>query len=89
MGGYSAGEIIRALLYWLVVSIPLIVGLVAFLDVARRPSWVWALAGKSRLLWLCLLGMTWLTLCGGLLVAPIYWIWVRPDLVRAERGDIS
>lgn len=89
MGGYRIDEIAGAILYWVVISIPFMIGLVSFLDVARRPAWVWALAGRSRLLWLYLLGLSWLTLCGGLLVAPIYWILIRPDLVRAEAGDIS
>jgi len=88
VGGYSASEIISALMWLTLVLLPVLYTLVAFLDVARRPGWVWALAGKRQLLWLWLLGMSILTVYGGLLVATAYFIFVRPSLARTESGDL-
>jgi len=70
------------------VLLPVLYTLVAFLDVARRPGWVWALAGKRQLLWLWLLGMSILTVYGGLIVATAYFVFVRPSLARTESGDL-
>jgi len=88
MGGYSASEITSTLLWSTFLLLPVFYTLIAFLDVARRPGWVWALAGKHQLLWLWLLGMSILTVYGGLLVATIYFLFVRPTLVRTEAGDL-
>jgi len=88
MGGYSASEIASALVWSGFLLLPVLYTLAAFLDVARRPSWVWALAGKRQLVWLWLLGMSILTVYGGLIVATIYFLFARPALVRTEAGDL-
>jgi len=82
-------DVLKAILFWTVLMFPTAVTLVAFLDVARRPSWVWALAGRSQILWLWLLGMALLTFWLGILAAIVYAVTVRGSLIRAERGEIA
>lgn len=82
-------DVLRAVLFWVVLLFPTALTLAAFLDVARRPRWVWALAGRSQLLWLWLLGMALLTFWLGLIAAAVYALTVRTQLVRAERGEIA
>ncbi len=70
-------------------GIPLAISTWAFLDVARRPAWVWALAGGRRLLWMGLIAFGVLTVIGGLAISGWYLLRVRPALAAIENGDLG
>ncbi len=75
-----------AVVFVTVAALPLIWSVIALLDAARRPGWVWALAGKSQALWMALILMGILSLVGGLIIATIYMRRIRPILIDAENG---
>ena len=59
-------QIVLAVVAILVLSIPLLISLWALLDAARRPEWAFALAGRSRVVWVaaCAIGMPAVYDCG-------------------------
>jgi hypothetical protein len=71
-----------------VFSVPLGLSVWALLDVARRPQWVWALAGRSQALWMVGILFGILSVVGGLLVSLLYLCLVRPRLRRVEAGEL-
>lgn len=71
------------------LSIPLGVSAWAFLDVARRPRWVWAFSGRRQLVWMGLVAAGILTLIGGLAISGFYLLRVRPSLAAIEDGDLG
>ncbi len=82
-------ELVAVAVGIVVVSIPLAASMWAFLDCARRPAWVWAMARRGQVIWLCILGFGTITIVGGLLTAGWYLARVRPELARVEDGDIG
>ena len=72
-----------------VFSIPLALSMWALLDAARRPEWAFALAGRSRVVWVaaCAIGIlfNWV----GLTVSAWYLLRVRPSVAAAESGQVS
>ena len=83
--GVLLWETLKAVFFLL----PLALTTWAFLDVARRPSWAWALAGRSRVKWLIGIALGVLTLIGGIAVSSWYLLRVRPLVAAAENGDIA
>lgn len=81
--------VILTLLGIIVFSIPLALSVWALLDAARRPEWAFALAGRSRVVWVaaCCIGIlfNWV----GLTVSFWYLIRVRPQVAAAESGQVS
>ncbi len=71
------------------VCIPLGISLWAFLDVARRPAWAWALAGRNQVVWLAVVFFGTFTVVGGLLISAWYLTRVRPAVAAVEAGDLS
>ncbi len=71
------------------VCIPLGVSLWAFLDVARRPQWAWALAGRNQVAWLAVVFFGIFTVVGGLAISAWYLAKVRPQVAAVEAGDFS
>ena len=61
----------------------------ALLDAARRPAWVWALAGRRQVVWMAVILFATLTVVGGLIVASIYLLRIRPQLVAVESGRLE
>lgn len=61
----------------------------AFLHAARAPQWVWAMSGRTQIIWLAgLLIGTGVVFAG--VPAAAYYFWkVRPVLDRIERGDFA
>lgn len=80
--------VLSAIGFWLVVGFPFLITLVAFLDVARRPGWAWALTGRRQAVWMGILGGAALTWLGGALVAMWYFGTAYRDVRAAERGDL-
>jgi hypothetical protein len=71
-----------------VFSVPLALTGWALLDAARRPEWVWALAGRRRVVWLAAILFGALVVVVGLVVSTIYLVRVRPALAAAESGRL-
>ena len=72
-----------------IVSIPLALSVWALLDAARRPEWAFALAGRSRVVWVAACGIGVLFNLVGLCVSAWYLVRVRPAIAAAENGQIS
>jgi hypothetical protein len=82
--GTLAGAVGLAVL----AALPLGISVWALLDVARRPQWAWALAGRRQVVWLVLVLVGIVTVVGGLAVSGWYLLRVRPDIAAAEDGRI-
>lgn len=82
--GTLAWETLKAIFFLL----PLALTLWAFLDAAKRPSWAWALSGRSRVTWLVLIAFGVLTLIGGIVICLWYLLRVRPVIAAAEDGQL-
>jgi hypothetical protein len=70
------------------LALPLAWSVAALLDAARRPEWVWALAGRARVLWMVLVLFGAFVLPVGVVVSTIYLLRIRPELRDAENGRI-
>jgi hypothetical protein len=70
------------------VAAPLAWSVAALLDAARRPEWVWALAGRARVLWMLLVLFGVAVLPLGIVVSSIYLLRIRPELRDAEEGRL-
>ena len=81
-------SVLSAIGVWIIIGTPFLITMVAFLDVARRPNWAWALTGRRRTLWMALLGTASITWLGGPMVALWYFRSAYRDVRDAERGDI-
>ncbi len=81
-------DLLAAVLWIVVVSIPLSVSVWALLDAARRPEWVWALAGRRQTVWLAAILFGILSVVPGLFISATYLARIRPILARAEQGQI-
>jgi hypothetical protein len=71
-----------------VFSVPLALTGWALLDAARRPEWVWALAGRRRVVWLAAILFGALVVVVGLVVSTVYLVRVRPALAAVESGRL-
>src|SRR3954469_24723301 len=85
----SAGRFFGAVLATMLACIPIGLSLWAFLDVARRPQWAWALSSHRQVVWMVAIPFGVLTVCGGLLISAWYLVRVRPDVAAAERGELG
>lgn len=83
------GDVGRALLATVLASIPLGISLWALVDVARRPPWAWALAGRRQAAWLAVIMFSVLTVVGGVVVSGWYLLRVRPRIAAVEDGQIA
>jgi hypothetical protein len=81
-------RLVGGILLAAVFSLPLAISMWAFLDVARRPSWAWSLAGRSQVAWLASVALGVLTVVGGLLISGWYLVVVRPEIAAAEDGQL-
>jgi len=81
--------VLGAVVAIVVVSIPLALSVWALLDAARRPEWAFALAGRSRVVWVAACGIGVLFNLVGLCVSAWYLVRVRPGVAAAETGQIS
>lgn len=91
----SAASYDRVVTYlWAIVTtaffcIPLALSLWALLDAAKRPAWAWALAERRQAVWIALVLVGILSVIGGLMIASIYLVRIRPDIAAAESGDLT
>jgi hypothetical protein len=84
----SVGQLLWATVSAVFFLLPLALTVWALLDVASRPSWAWALAGRNRVVWMTVIALGVLTLVGGIVVSTFYLVRVRPVVAAAERGDL-
>jgi hypothetical protein len=85
----SGGQIAWAIVKLLLACIPLALSLWALLDAAHRPEWAFALARRSRTLWVVLTGAG-ILVCGpGVVIALWYLLKVRPAVAAAEGGRLG
>ena len=85
----GAGTIAKVLGTTLLAAIPLAISMWALLDAARRPEWAFALARRSRTVWVASTGIG-ILFCGpGVAVAIWYLVKVRPGVAAAESGRIT
>lgn len=82
--GTLAWETVKAIFFLL----PLALSTWAFLDVAKRPGWAWALSGRNRVTWLVVIALGVLTLIGGIIISCWYLLRVRPQIAAIENGQI-
>jgi hypothetical protein len=69
-------------------ALPLALSVAALLDAARRPEWVWALAGRARIVWMLAILFGAFVLPVGIAVSTWYLLRIRPELRDAEMGRI-
>lgn len=72
----------------LVYAAPIGLTLVAFIDAVRWDSWVWALAGRRRVLWMGIIALGLMSVPIGLAISGYYLLWIRRQLRAVEAGDI-
>ena len=73
----------------LVLAVPLAISVIALLDAARRPAWVWALAGRTQAAWIAAILFGTILVPLGLVISTVYLLRVRPVLVATEGGQID
>lgn len=83
MGDLSLFELI----VWVSLAFAALLGIIALIDVIRRPAWQWQQAGRSRPMWvgLLLVGVLFGAF-GGLFLAIVYYFFTQPALKRATPG---
>jgi hypothetical protein len=79
-------DLLVALLVASFFAIPISLTLWGVVDIARRPQWAWALAGRSQLAWMAATLFGAFTVLGGMLIALWYLGKVRPVIAAAEEG---
>jgi hypothetical protein len=84
----GVGELFRTIAVTAVLCLPLGLSLWALLDCARRPAWAWALAGRRQVVWMTMILFGFLTVVIGVAISGWYLWRVRPQIRRAEAGEI-
>jgi hypothetical protein len=74
------------LLVMLSIAFAGVLGVIALIDVIRRPSWQWSQAGRSKGKWIVLLvlGVAFGAL-GGFFLAIVYYFYTQPALKRVRQ----
>jgi hypothetical protein len=84
----GAGTYLKVVATTLIAAVPLALSVWALLDAAGRPEWAFALAKRSRTLWVAAIGMGILFCLPGLVVSVWYLLKVRPGVAAAEGGRL-
>jgi hypothetical protein len=84
----SFGDVGRTIVVVALFATPLTMSVLALLDAASRPEWVWALAQRRRVVWMGGIMAAALLLPIGLAVSAWYLGRVRAELRATERGTI-
>ena len=82
-------DVLSAIALLTLLAIPLLLSLVALLDAARRPGWVWALAGRDQVAWIAAILFGTIAVPLGLFISTLYLVRVRPRLRATEGGRID
>lgn len=89
MESFGFAEVMAELLQVLFYAIPIGLSLLAFVDAARWDSWVWALSGRRRVVWMALIAFGVLSVPVGMLISGTYLIVVRRRLKAIDRGNLG
>lgn len=81
------GQLFLVILQTAVLCIPISLSVWALLDCAKRPAWAWALADRSRQLWMFAILCGILFVIAGLAISIWYLLRVRPQIAAIERGQ--
>ena len=73
----------------LAFAAPIGLSLFAFIDAARWDSWVWAMAGRRRVLWMCVIAFGVLSVPLGVAISAFYLLRIRRHLRAVEGGHID
>jgi hypothetical protein len=84
----DAGQLFRTIGITALLCVPLALSLWALLDCARRPAWAWALAGRRQVVWMAMILFGFLTVLVGIGISGWYLLRVRPEIRRAEGGEV-
>jgi len=87
-GVADLGRIVATIGLTALACVPLALSLWALLDCAHRPAWAWAFAGRSQAVWMAIILCGFLTVIGGLIVASVYLLRIRPVIAAAETGRL-
>ncbi len=82
------GALLTAIGVTAVLCLPIGLTLWALTDCARRPSWAWALSGRSQAGWLAAILMGALVCPAGVVICTVYLLRVRPIVHDAEDGRV-
>lgn len=82
-------ELVLTVLVLLVLATPLTLSVVALLDAARRPRFVWALADRAQVAWMAAIMFGVVLVPLGLAVSIWYLTRVRSELKAIENGDLG
>jgi hypothetical protein len=85
----GVGELFRTIGLTALLCVPLALSLWALLDCARRPAWAWALAGRRQVVWMTMILFGFLTVIVGVVISGWYLLRTRPEIRRAEGGEVS
>lgn len=85
--GFS--EVMGELLSLSFYALPIGLSLIAFVDAARWDSWVWALSGRRRVVWMAMIAFGVLSLPVGLVISSSYLLLVHRRLKAIDRGDLG
>jgi len=83
------GDVAREFGWLLVYAAPLGLSILALIDAARWDSWVWAMAGRRRVLWMAVIAFGVLSVPLGIAISAFYLLWVRRHLRSVESGNIE
>lgn len=76
-------------LWLLLACIPIGLTLWALTDAASRPAWVWAMAGRTQVVWIGCIVAGVLVVPVGLAISGYYLVRLRPALARIEGGRLD
>ena len=83
------GEVFTTIAVLALLALPLTLSVVALLDAARRPAWVWALADRAQVAWIAAILFGTIAVPLGLIVSSVYLLRVRPRLAATEAGQLD
>ncbi len=83
------GDLAGAAVLTIGAAIPLALSVWALLDIAHRPSWAWALSGRTQVTWLAAVLFGTLLLVVGVGISAWYLLVVRREIAAAERGELG
>lgn len=86
---YQMSELLWAVAVLVVVAAPLMLSVLALLDAAHRPGWVWALADRTQVAWIAAILFGTILLPLGMVISTIYLVRVRPRLAATESGRLD
>jgi hypothetical protein len=87
---FGGPEILVVMMVGMVLGVvPLALNIWAIIDAAGRPDWAWERSGQNKTLWIVLIAIGLVFCALGLVMSIVYFVVIRPQVVRAEFGESS